>query len=388
MIPLQPDRNCSPKVLAAIETVVPFEKSRFVRCPVTAQVRIAMHSDNTNWVLHSLDENGNQKTVGGDEYYITYTDAGSVTTNTPTTVTHATAVARALDQNNGTYILDFVSSVLDQRNSPNLVGRGTLSIHFEYTCGVGRMGQPMKDAWNSAGYTHTHYTVRNVTMPPFRVFQPPVGKVALNNYESVFVLGDSVMANFVGRSENFFGKKNLYQGRNPELALNTHTVDAWLSQLLSEYGSMMRNSSTTGRKAVLLGSSTWDILRNNVDQWMTWNDHKEACRKLITSIRQEFPSVEVLWKSASAIHICNANVEEMAVKSHYWGVERVRYMSESRSYDIHVVQKALMKELQVPVLDVYEATFLSADQSRSPTDARHYNSRLNKVMLNWFYKGN
>jgi hypothetical protein len=48
-----------------------------------------------------------------------------------------------------------------------------------------------------------------------------------------------------------------------------------------------------------------------------------------------------------------------------------------------------MKELNVPVLDVFEATYLSSDQHpyHNPGgDAVHYEEPFNKLILSYFYK--
>jgi hypothetical protein len=59
-------------------------------------------------------------------------------------------------------------------------------------------------------------------------------------------------------------------------------------------------------------------------------------------------------------------------------------MSKSRSKYLHELQKQVMKELNVPVLDLYEATYLSASKLY-PSDGRHYRPELNRLMLGWFY---
>ena len=388
LVPSAPDPACHDKVLSAIENVVSYNESRFAQCPITSQVQISVqNNDNdessTVWLLQSRDNQGSPKAVGGDEYYITWTNENAVPD--ANNITHATLVARAQDQNDGTYILDFATSPMDP-NPSNMTGMGRLTVHFEYTCGVGRIGQPMKDTWNSAGYTHTAYHVDNVPLPPYRTFQPPQSNVHLGSYDAVVFLGDSVMNNFAGFDEQHFGKTNIYKGKSPALALNSETVDKWLDQLEKDHGELLRQAGSDQPTALIVGSSTWDILNNEVNQWMDWSDHKEACRHLIQSVRSQYPNVDFLWKSATALHICNTDIESLALRDHFWGVERVRYMSESRSYDIDQVQKKLMAELQVPVLDVYETTYLAADWSRTPEDSRHYSVALNYMMLNWFYK--
>ena len=388
VIPSEPDLTCKGKVLSAIENVVPFNESQFAKCPITSQVKIIVPSQNetsSKWILQSLDEHGNPKSVGGDEYYITWTDNTAVP-DPKFNITHATLIARAWDQNDGSYVLDFATSPMNP-NPDSISESGLLTVHFVYTCGVGRMGQPTKDTWNSSGYTHTNYTLDGVPRPLYRNFQPPQSNVDLGSYDAVVFAGDSVMGNFAGVDEHHFGKSNIYRGKHPGTALNTKEVDRWLDELREVQGALLQNASAGIQKtAVLVGSSTWDILNNEVNQWTDWEDHAEACRILIQGIRSEYPNVDVLWKSATALHITNPDVDAIALKDFFWGVEQFRYMSESRSYDIDQVQKKLMAELQVPVLDVYEATYLAADWSRTPSDARHYGPELNLRMLNWFYK--
>jgi hypothetical protein len=46
--------------------------------------------------------------------------------------------------------------------------------------------------------------------------------------------------------------------------------------------------------------------------------------------------------------------------------------------------RLMMDELRVPVLDVYEASYLSADRSMLG-DGRHFDLEYNKKVLSWFY---
>jgi len=75
-----------------------------------------------------------------------------------------------------------------------------------------------------------------------------------------------------------------------------------------------------------------------------------------------------------------------------FGIERLRYMSASRSKYIYELQKQVVLEVkklkqqqqQIFFLDLYEATYLSADWL-FPSDGRHYRPDLNRYMLQWFY---
>jgi hypothetical protein len=71
----------------------------------------------------------------------------------------------------------------------------------------------------------------------------------------------------------------------------------------------------------------------------------------------------------------------------------LRYAANSRVKYLYDEQMKIMKELNVPVLDVFEATYLSSDQhpfmdtrNRPVGDAVHYLAPFNKVILSYFYK--
>jgi hypothetical protein len=61
-----------------------------------------------------------------------------------------------------------------------------------------------------------------------------------------------------------------------------------------------------------------------------------------------------------------------------------RYMSMSQSQSIQKAQKALMAKLQVPYLDLWETTYLSAFQTNKG-DGIHYKDEFNKEFLNDYF---
>jgi hypothetical protein len=67
-------------------------------------------------------------------------------------------------------------------------------------------------------------------------------------------------------------------------------------------------------------------------------------------------------------------------------VRRLPYCSNSRVKYLYDEQLKIMKELHVPVLDVFEASYLSADK-HPYSDAMHYSKKFNKFILKSFYKG-
>lgn len=77
-------------------------------------------------------------------------------------------------------------------------------------------------------------------------------------------------------------------------------------------------------------------------------------------------------------------VEHDRATATLFGINRIRYMSASRSQYLYELQKNIMKSLHVPFLDLYEATYLSSDQLY-PSDGRHYRPDLNREMIGWFF---
>jgi hypothetical protein len=72
-----------------------------------------------------------------------------------------------------------------------------------------------------------------------------------------------------------------------------------------------------------------------------------------------------------------------------FGIERIRYMSASRSRYLYRVQKRITEEEcaemgNIVFLDLYEASYLSADWL-FPSDGRHYRPDWNRLMLQGFY---
>jgi hypothetical protein len=63
----------------------------------------------------------------------------------------------------------------------------------------------------------------------------------------------------------------------------------------------------------------------------------------------------------------------------------LRYGSNSHVKYLYEEQMKIMKELHVPVLDVFEATYLSSDQ-HPVGDAVHYDEPFNKLILSYFYR--
>lgn len=62
-------------------------------------------------------------------------------------------------------------------------------------------------------------------------------------------------------------------------------------------------------------------------------------------------------------------------------------MSSVRAKLLHDLQLELMKEMDVPVLDLYRTTYLSAEWLY-PGDGRHYRKHFNHRMVESFFNSN
>eukprot|EP00984_Skeletonema_dohrnii_P026035 scaffold15292_cov111-Skeletonema_dohrnii-CCMP3373.AAC.4 len=379
-IPERPDLTPTTKLIKAL-----------VRLDVIAAGQKG-DSGSTNWILQALDEYGLMKRVGGDEFYISlhhesyhYNDI-----NPQNQQDHPMAVAEVADLGDGRYELDFVQSPMDfySNNQASALQTGaqiTLTVHFVYTCGVARLAPPSKEEWKTGGFIQTEYTVNmdeQVPIPPIRPFIPPSAEstgLDLESFDHVVFVGDSIMEQFVGCQGVPFHSSTTIMPR-VGAPLNTQTVRKFI-----EFTEKGIEQAAFRNLAVVIGSSTWDILADDLGQGETFLDHCAAMRTWIETIRTKFPNVKLIWKSGTALHT-HIVVNK---RTHMFGppqkaMKRIKYMSSTRSRELYEKQKEICRELHVPFLDVYDAYYLSGDL-HFPTDGRHYRCELNQQVFNRFY---
>jgi hypothetical protein len=378
------------------------EISPLAICSATSQVSILQYADGS-WKLVSRDRMGNVKTVGGDEYYVTYTDVSSQSGK-------ATLVAINHDNGDGTYDLNFSTTPMNSVGRPNTTakiseyayygpvvhprntnilgcgyGYGNVTVHLEYTCGVGAMGQPLKDTWQSGGAIGVSWTRDNVTSPSYRFFAPPIDTgIDWSAYNLVVGFGDSIMEGFfkvrkVPEALKILHRPNTTAFRGgASMELNNQTVDLQMDKLRRAVGSYLNQTNV----ALVIGSSVWDLLSlDTVDP--DFKSHLAGARRFVQQLELEYPNMSLYWKSASAMQPQNLH-------SRCWRFtkcrHRTRYMSNSRAKILFEKQKSLMLELGIPFLDLWEAYYLSGDHMENE-DGRHYNNDINKLMQSWFYRG-
>jgi hypothetical protein len=345
------------------------EVSPFHECPPTVQAQVIQRK--SQWILQTIDEKGQNKTVGGDELYVTYTEGASNSSSL------ASAIALVHDRKDGTYALDFSTTSMNPILS-NLSETGTLVVNLQYTCGIGFMAQPSKNARKTGGACRVAWKKENVTQPPIREFIPPTD-IDFSPYDLVISFGDSLMEGMVrdpGQGEYF--RKNTSYRANIWQFLSLATLDK-VRLRLDQFHAKELNASTN--VALILGSSVWDILEMENIQGPEFKDHLEACRQFLEGARQKYPHAKIFWKSPSALHIHRVSASCFTRKSCN---NRLRYMSNSRALYLYDQQKKMVQEMGIPFVDLFEAYYLSADWTMW-SDGRHYVGEFNRKVLDWCY---
>eukprot|EP00536_Pseudo-nitzschia_multiseries_P005490 jgi/Psemu1/254536/estExt_Genewise1Plus.C_1030028 len=409
------------------------------------QVELHLFPDSKSaCMLYALDSNGNRKTTGGDEFYIRYEEYND---STKEILTQAVALIAdrsdgSYELNFFTTpmnpLLSSGTTSEEKETSTETILR-TVTVYFEYTDRIGFLAPPSKKDWTSGGYSHKRYEVRlrlsgalqqqqqqqqQLPPPPIRIrqFVPPRPTVDLGDFDRVFAFGDSTFCQLLRQRPNKKGKyyfqPNLrILGEKVRMGLNSETVDALVElvgddevekELLSnnECSSKSNNNNnnnrngnddnnhittttTTIKKALIVGSCLWDILSaDDTLQGQGFENHRRACFDYVRLLKEKYPGVTIVWKSPMAVQIhwvdLQRVVEHDRSTATLFGRNRIKYMSGSRSRFLYELQKDVMEELGVPMMDLYEATYLSADWLY-PSDGRHYKPDLNRTMLGWFY---
>lgn len=386
LLPPQPDTESQALIS---EATLNSELSVGITC------QVELHCDPLSWSLRTRDEHGQAKQKGGDEFYVRYEEFSLNEENER--IISLQAVAFVKDNGDGSYELSFSTTPWYPDLSTDNGHDRELTIYFEYSNYIGRLPPPIKSTWKNGGYTHKKYFCRPSHRPPIQSFQPPSnteGCINLSSFDQVFAFGDSTMDQFVRQRPNKKGKyyfqPKLKVGEKTRLPMNSETFDTHLQLLDEDFGQELRSSTSSESTALILGSCLWDILDyQDVLQGSDYANHAQSCEAYIREIQNRYPNVTLVWKSPMAVHIhwvdLDRLVQHQQETATLFGVDRVRYMSASRSKYLYQLQTKLMKELQIPVLDLFDATFLSADKLY-PSDGRHYRPELNRKMLQWFYQ--
>ena len=355
-------------------------------CPPTMQMRIDM-TETGEWILASLDEHGIRKTLGGDEYYISYhhnkeNDIDMKNLSAQEAEAPITAVAYSIDQRDGTYLLKFKSTPFHPEEPTDPSRGGFLTIHLEYTCDIGRIHFPKRNEWYTGGAVMRSYGPISVDVAPtIQRFQQPNldGTIDLGQYHKVVMFGDSNIHGLYTASAHRF--PNLKFLRKPDSPVTQRSMPrvflpkiSWfLNQTIQEEGSQKPH-------ALLIGSACWDIVWPH-GAGPHFKKHLRALKKMLETLKQHFANanVDIYWHSGYALQLHVAGGQGWETRN------PLRYMSYSRSQELYEKQQQLLTEIGgITTLEFMEATYLSADLYNY-LDARHIGPKLSERMLGWYY---
>jgi hypothetical protein len=388
-LPLQPDEAIEASIQEQItlnESISTFHP--LSNCSATCQVKIVGSNDKF-WTLYTYDCRGVQKTIGGDEFYVTYHDQTPIRHGS---LPYATAAAIILDQHDGSYRLFFVSTPLKPPPDTPTPNR-EIRVQFPYTCGIGSIPVPLKEPWQGSGFFKGSHAAIIDQVPPIRPFQPPVTSIDLSQYERIVSFGDSLMRDMVRHMQDHtpnappnypYYKPNTKWYYKPEVSTSIQNLPILIGKLTEWHD---QDLSTNLKTALILGSAAWDLSDEQPDehQGRSFDNHVSACRSIIAHVRTRYPSVTILWKLPTALHVHLAQAP--------WCLRmiqcrnRYKYLSHSRMEHLRRIQLELMRELSIQVMDVYETYWLSADQHWDG-DGVHYNTNMSQFVLDFFYKNN
>jgi hypothetical protein len=271
-------------------------------------------------------------------------------------------------------------------------------------------------------------------VPSWRIFAPPQPRLDLSrHYNHILAFGDSILEQLVSSSTSIvFGEK-------VALPLLKHTVPILLESLEQSLGRHLagenccRNDSglvvQPKRVALVLNSALWNVLSDEATLECTdsstnndpWDNHLDALVEFLTQVllrygpvpstcseqdQSQRPHVTVYWMLPTAVHVHRVHLADSdAMRQRApQKINRTRYMSASRTRQLYHRQRQVVEPLLTAqrhgettnveacshgaadshyFLDVYEATYLSADWTL-PGDGRHYRPELNQKMLSWF----
>jgi hypothetical protein len=363
-------------------------------CSVTTQFRLWIPPIPSDcWILQSFYGNGTPKPYGGDEIYVEWIAESNGNLNDKDMVT---GVALVTDQQDGTYALNFVTPPLlqlekdinatDRHQSSPLERRtsaGRLNVYYDYTCGIGSLVSPLKDRYARTGEVQVSFTQNDIPRPPpIRDFDPPNRdqSIDLSKYDHVYSFGDSLLLQLVRRyTVDLYWHPNLYYEKNVVQALSDHNETVSLLNKLRDYhGAQFRKAATANESvAVIVGSATWDVMRARVRPG--FRAHLTACREFVQLVRAEFPYVDFYWKSPSAIFLHRrdplADIDLVLLS-------RSRYISDSVPRQVYLAQKDLMRQMNVPFLDLFDAYYLSAPWSLKGV---HYEDQISSLLLSYYW---
>jgi len=401
-----PHKGMDPNPQAHIESMAEGDLRHFLYgCSATSGVQI--NTSSTPWIMTSLDLEGDSKTHGGDEFYVSYK-----LDNDSEPAHSSDAIARVVDRADGTYELYFLQSRSPRRNpDPRWWGVGELTVHLLYTCATSLLDPPEKTNWKSDGFIDTIWTDAGIPPPSFGRFktEPRRFPELVTEYDYVYAVGNSLMKNFAWKCYSNGGicrppiklgdcfRDNIVYSNGLGAPLNSRTVHThFLPRIERGVQEQRETESLIGaiqedRSAFILGSCVWDLTAmydlESYDQYgnnhkfgfYELEDHLEAIRFFISEIRRLHPLRQIYWKGCTALH----RQVFSTVPSTPDILASLMYTSLIRGRHLDAAQKEILGELNVTVIDMFDMTYEMPELHRS-RDTKHYNPEMALYWADYF----
>ena len=356
-------------------------------CPLTMQLelRIPIDQPGQPWILQSLDQYGQPKTIGGDEYYIAW--------KSPDESQPIASIVK--DLNNGQYEIHFQRSFFvddgkayDRRGRPR-GDNSILSIEFEYTCRLGTLPQFHKKHWQSGGFSLVRAEIELGAqyVPPIADAIVPNAnhEIDLSNYTRVVYFGDSNVQSLVKSIKGILRQTHGMSVDEVEQRVRTTTAQAPLQHKSAErtwlkFGRRyLDNFLNNGTTAFVTGAFTWELIGGvgRIDENRT--EHLEALENVMTTLRKEYPWAGLYWYTGLDHHVHQVRVKE------FRNLDKLYYCSRSRANELYQQQVDVMNHLGIPMMDSFPATSVTAWQYQT-LDARHTGSQLTQQIIQRYYK--
>lgn len=200
--------------------------------------------------------------------------------------------------------------------------------------------------------------------------------IDLSKYDILIPQGDSMMREFFRQTfyQDTFCERHINFTDCKHPLSSPGDVSVFINFFNQHHQSTMEFAVASNKTiAFITGSGIWDLAYGWLSADMT--KHLDAISEYITTIRTQYPSLDIYWKSPSPMHL------------HRRGRPPFSMTSYITAKNLYVGQKKLMKELNVPFLDLYNAYFLSAAWT-APGDTIHFaKSTLSTFLVSYFWPG-
>jgi len=217
--------------------------------------------------------------------------------------------------------------------------------------------------------------------------QSPRERYSLSKFKKVYVFGDSILQNLHSLywDRVRFRKKNTVVSRvKPASELTTETVqENFLETLERQFGPRLRASQSAADTVLVTNSAVWDLLEpiDNDKSDADFGKHIQGLELYLKMLVERYPNVTVYWTLPTAIQV---HVLGEGCYKDIRCIDRTRYMSTSLIQRLYDKQRELTTKLNVTVIDVFEATYVSA-RWLMDGDGRHYNRWFNSFLQDWYY---